>query len=120
MNASERKPRTHLDLPASCVWAEARVNIYIGADGGVLPRLAGTRRTFSQRSGVLFLLTLSHDGLASQPLAHGLLVTGSDLLIHLQRTARLQIGVCFCVRFRGFCISHLLSFFGGHGEVVVS
>lgn len=82
---------TDLELPASCVWVEASVNIYIGADGGVLPQFAGTHRTLSQSSGVLFLLTLSHDGLTSQPLAHGLLVTGSDLLVHLKRTARLQI-----------------------------
>uniref|UniRef100_A0A9J7XX32 Serine/arginine-rich splicing factor 9 n=2 Tax=Cyprinidae TaxID=7953 RepID=A0A9J7XX32_CYPCA len=71
---------------------------YIRADGGVLARLAvhaGAGRTFGQSCGVLLLLPLTHDGLTSQPLAHGLLVTRSNLLVHLRRRAGLRSS---CVR----------------------
>lgn len=77
---------------------DSSASAYIRADGGVLARVtlhAGARRTFGQSCGVLLLLPLTHDGLTSQPLAHGLLVTRSNLLVHLRRRAGLRSS---CVR----------------------
>ncbi len=73
-----------------------RLDAYIRADAGVLARAAvhaGARRTFGQSRSMQLLLPLTHDSFTSQPLAHGLLITGSNLLIHLQRTPALRVGL---------------------------
>lgn len=103
-----------------CV-GDSSVNIYIRADGGVLARStvhAGAGRAFSQSGGMLFLLTLTHDGFTSQPLAHGLLVTRSNLLVHLERvqlgysaSALVSITVAF---------AHLFAFVEAHCELIVA
>lgn len=45
---------------------------------------AGARGALSQGSGVLLFFPLTHNLLAAEPLAHGLLVACSDPLIHLE------------------------------------
>lgn len=50
----------------------------------------GPRGTLSQGCSVLLLLPLADDLLAAQPLAHGLLIAHSDLLIHLEGEVSVQ------------------------------
>lgn len=105
-----------------CV-GDSSVNIYIRADGGVLARSAvhaGAGRAFSQSGGVLLLLTLTHDGFTSQPLAHGLLITRSNLLIHLERVQQGYSASALVSITSRVAFTHLFAFVEAHGELIVA
>lgn len=66
------------------------VGLHLIADGVTVENLlagavqAGAGGALGQGCGVLLFLPLTHNLLAAEPLAHGLLVARSDPLIHLQ------------------------------------